>query len=195
MILNGVDLAEFRPAGPRDRIHARKLLGLDDVPDRRVRGRADGAEGAAGPPRRLAARSGPGCPRPSCVLVGDGPDRRALERLADGLPGVTFAGARTDVPLWMAAADVVVVPSRWEGMALVPLEAMACARSVVATDVNGVVDSVPPGAGAIVPLDDPQALSRGAGRTGSSTRQLADEEGWHGRSHVETHHDVTDVSA
>ena len=77
-------------------------------------------------------------PDAQLLLVGDGPDRRALERLAEGLPGVTFAGARTDVPTWLAAADVVVIPSRWEGMALVPLEAMACARSVVATDVNGV---------------------------------------------------------
>ena len=53
---------------------------------------------------------------------------------------------------------MVVVPSRWEGMALVPLEAMACARSVVATDVNGVIDSVPPDAGAVVVLDDLPAL-------------------------------------
>ena len=129
-------------------------------------------------------------PEAQLVLVGDGPDRRALERLADELPGVTFAGARTDVPLWMAAADVVVVPSRWEGMALVPLEAMACARSVVATDVNGVVDSVPPGAGAVVPLDDPEALSEALAHR-LVDPELADEEGWQGRSHVETHHDVT----
>ena len=129
-------------------------------------------------------------PEAQLVLVGDGPDRRALERLADGLDGVLFAGARTDVPLWLAAADVVVVPSRWEGMALVPLEAMACARSVVATDVNGVVDSVPPGAGAIVALDDSAGAGRGAGRR-LDDPALAEEEGWRGRSHVETHHDVT----
>ena len=93
-------------------------------------------------------------PEAQLILVGDGPDRQALERLAEGVEGVMFAGARTDVPLWMAAADVVVVPSRWEGMALVPLEAMASARSVVATDVNGMMDSVPPDAGAVVVLDD-----------------------------------------
>ncbi len=100
-----------------------------------------------------------------------------------------FAGARTDVPTWLAAADVVVVPSRWEGMALVPLEAMACARSVVATDVNGVVDSVPADAG--------RSSSSTTGRPGRCAgRRLADpalaeDEGWRGRSHVETHHDVT----
>ena len=103
---------------------------------------------------------------------------------------MTFAGARTDVPTWLAAADVVVVPSRWEGMALVPLEAMACARSVVATDVNGVVESVPVDAGAIVALDDgPGLVEALVLRLDDPT--LAEQEGWAGRSHVEAHHDVT----
>jgi glycosyltransferase involved in cell wall biosynthesis len=102
---------------------------------------------------------------------------------------VRFVGARTDVPLWMAAADVVVVPSRWEGMALVPLEAMACARSVVATDVNGVVDSIPSDAGAIVQLDDEDALADALVHR-LLDPVLAEEEGWRGRAHVETHHDV-----
>jgi len=124
------------------------------------------------------------------MLVGDGPDRRALERLAEGMDEVHFVGARTDVPLWMAAADVVAVPSRWEGMALVPLEAMASARSVVATDVNGVVDSIPSDAGAIVQLDDPDALA-GALVHRLLDPGLAEEEGWCGRAHVETQHDVT----
>jgi glycosyltransferase involved in cell wall biosynthesis len=189
VILNGVDLAEFRPAGPRDRIHARKLLGLDDVPTVLCVGALMVQKGQQDlltdwPVIRSRV------PEAELLLVGDGPDRRALERLAEGLPGVTFVGSRTDVPLWMAAADVVVVPSRWEGMALVPLEAMASARSVVATDVNGVVDSVPDGAGAIVALDDPPALVE-ALVTRLLDPALADQEGWLGRSHVEAHHDVT----
>jgi glycosyltransferase involved in cell wall biosynthesis len=129
-------------------------------------------------------------PGAQLVLVGDGPDRPALERLAGEMEGVLFAGARTDVPTWMAAADVVAVPSRWEGMALVPLEAMACARSLVATDVNGVIDSVPPDAGAVVPLDDPAALVEALAER-LTDPVLAEEEGWRGRSHVESHHDVT----
>ena len=132
-----------------------------------------------------------GCRTPELLLVGDGPDRRALERLAEGLPRSAFVGARTDVPTWLAAADVVVIPSRWEGMALVPLEAMACARSVVATDVNGVVESVPPEAGAIVGAGRRRRPGRGAGHAGSRTRPSPSDEGWRGRSHVETHHDVT----
>ena len=130
-------------------------------------------------------------PEAQLLLVGDGPDRRALERLADGLAGVAFAGARTDVPTWLAAADVVVVPSRWEGMALVPLEAMACARSVVATDVNGVRRERPGRRGG-----DRRARRRGRRWSrrwsrGSRDPTLAETEGWAGRAHVETHHDVT----
>jgi glycosyltransferase involved in cell wall biosynthesis len=189
VIPNGVDLAEYRPAGAGDRVHARKRLGLDDVPTVLCVGALmvqKGQQDLLSDWPQVRAR----VPEARLLLVGDGPDRRALERLAEGMAGVTFAGARTDVPLWMAAADVVVVPSRWEGMALVPLEAMACARSLVATDVNGIVDSVPSGAGAIVPLDDPEALVDALVRR-LGDPALADEEGWLGRSHVESHHDVT----
>lgn len=77
------------------------------------------------------------------VLVGDGPDRAGLE--ASAPPGVLFTGACEDVLPWIHAADVLVLPSRWEGMALAPLEAMACGRPVVMTDVNGARESLPPG--------------------------------------------------
>ena len=177
---NGIDLTHYRPAGARDRVAARKALSLDDVPTLLCVGALTVQKGqqdllADWPQMRARV------PDAQLVLVGDGPDRRALERLAAGMKGVTFAGARSDVPTWLAAADVVVVPSRWEGMALVPLEAMACARSVVATDVNGVVDSVPAGAGAIVELDDAVGLVEarrgaahraGTGRGGGLERPL-----------------------
>lgn len=189
VIPNGIDLTVHRPAGPRDRVHARKLLGLDDLPTVVCVGALTvqkGQQDLLADWPQVTAR----VPDAQLVLVGDGPDRRALERLAEEMDGVWFAGARTDVPLWLAAADVVVIPSRWEGMALVPLEAMACARSVVATDVNGVLDSVPPEAGAIIPLDDPDALTL-ALTARLEDEALAEEEGWRGRSHVELHHDVT----
>lgn len=189
VIPNGIDLMRYRPAGAGDRTHARKRLGLDDLPTVLCPGALTVQKGqqdlmAAWPQVRARV------PEARLLLVGDGPDRRALERLAEGMEGVTFAGERSDVPLWMAAADVVVVPSRWEGMALVPLEAMACARSVVATDVNGIVDSVPPGAGAIVALDDAAGLADALVHR-LVLPVLADEEGWVGRAHVEGHHDAT----
>jgi glycosyltransferase involved in cell wall biosynthesis len=98
------------------------------------------------------------------------------------------------VPDWLAAADVVVAPSRWEGMALVPLEAMACARSVVATDVAGMAEAVPVEAGAIVPLGDRSALAAALGaRLADSPR--ADAEGAAGRAHVVSNCDAAQASA
>ena len=188
VIPNGVDLTRFRPAGPRDRVHARKLLGLEEVPTVLCVGALTVQKGQQDLlvdwPRVRAE-----VPGARLLLVGDGPDRRALERLAEAGEGVVFCGARTDIPVWMAAADVVVAPSRWDGMALVPLEAMACARSVVATDVNGIAESVPAEAGAVVALDDAAGLVTALVRR-LRDPALADQEGWQGRAHVETHHDV-----
>jgi glycosyltransferase involved in cell wall biosynthesis len=91
---------------------------------------------------------------------------------------------------WYVAADVVVLPSRWEGMALVPLEAAACGRSVVVTDVAGAREAVPDEAGsAIVPPGDATALATAlVSRLGN--RQAADREGERTRRHVLRHHDA-----
>src|SRR5215218_6805770 len=60
------------------------------------------------------------------ALVGEGPDRAGLERTASEMDGVYFAGHQEDVFPWLAAADVVVLPSRWEaGLTLAAMEAMA----------------------------------------------------------------------
>lgn len=93
------------------------------------------------------------------VLVGDGPDAGRLLARAPG--GVLLAGAVADPLPWYRAADVVVQPSRWEGMALAPLEAMACGRPVVVTDVAGARESLPDGdaAGCVVPVGDAPALA------------------------------------
>ena len=87
------------------------------------------------------------------TFVGDGPLREALE----GRPGIRLAGrvAHDAVPAWMAASDVVCQPSIQEPFGLATLEAMASARSVVATSVGGPPEFVAPGAGILVdPLDE-----------------------------------------
>ncbi|MFI9241896.1 glycosyltransferase [Streptomyces sp. NPDC053086] len=123
------------------------------------------------------------------VLVGDGPDH---DRLREGAPAsVLFTGAVADASPWYQAADLVVLPSRWEGMALAPLEAMACGRPVVVTDVDGARESLPPSFAArcLVPPDDPVVLA------GAVTQLLLDAPlrealGAQARRHVLSAHDV-----
>ncbi|MEE1797164.1 glycosyltransferase family 4 protein [Streptomyces sp. NPDC101062] len=93
------------------------------------------------------------------VLVGDGPDAEALRAAAP--PSVLFAGAVPDTAPWYRAADLVVLPSRWEGMAVAPLEAMASGRTVVLSDVDGARESLPPGRErfCLTPPEDPPALA------------------------------------
>jgi glycosyltransferase involved in cell wall biosynthesis len=99
-------------------------------------------------------------PRPVTVIAGDGPLATGLAAqaaaLADG--DVRLLGPRSDVPALLGAADVVVVPSRWEARALIVQEAMRAGRPVVATRVGGIPDLT--GAGALlVPPGDPAALA------------------------------------
>ncbi|WP_308367776.1 glycosyltransferase family 4 protein [Streptomyces sp. ISL-36] len=103
-------------------------------------------------------------PTARLVLVGDGPDGARLR--AGAPPSVRFTGAVDDTAPWYRAADLVVLPSRWEGMALAPLEAMASGRPVVVSDVDGARESLPPGHErlCLVPSEDPAALAAAVGR-------------------------------
>jgi len=99
----------------------------------------------------------------SLVVAGDGTRRGWLEQRALSLglsPRVQFVGQLDDVGPLLAAADGVVLPSRWEGLPLVLLEAMARGRPIVATAVGGVADALADGVtGTLVPPNDVGALS------------------------------------
>jgi glycosyltransferase involved in cell wall biosynthesis len=93
-------------------------------------------------------------------LAGDGSLRAGLERRAERLNGrVRFLGTRKDVPDLLAAADVTVLTSDWEGLPLAVLESMAAGRPVVATDVGGVRVVLSGGGGLLVPPGDPAATA------------------------------------
>jgi starch synthase (maltosyl-transferring) len=83
------------------------------------------------------------------ALAGDGPEREALESRLETRAGwverIHWLGRRDDVPGLLGAADLLVLPSLWEGMPNVVLEAMAARRAVVATAVEGTEDLVIPG--------------------------------------------------
>lgn len=95
-------------------------------------------------------------------LVGDGPCRRSAERMASrlGIAGcVSFLGRRTDVAPILAAAQIFVLVSRFEGFPISVLEAMRAGLPVVATDVGGVREAVVDGeTGFLVPRGDPVVL-------------------------------------
>ena len=97
-------------------------------------------------------------------LVGDGPEREALQQQAKDL-GVSsrlrFLGFRSDPDQFLAEAAVFVLPSRFEGMPNALLEAMAAGLAVIVTDASpGPLEVVEPGiSGLVVPSDDPAALA------------------------------------
>ncbi|MCZ7430448.1 glycosyltransferase [Streptomyces sp. WMMC1477] len=199
---NGVDLERFRPATADEKRHARRTLpALDGVP-------TDAPLVVC--VARLCAQKGQDlllrawthvrarCPEAHLVLVGDGPDRAHLLRaLSGGAPGqVLLAGAAADPVPWYRAADLVVLPSRWEGMALAPLEAMASGRPVVLTDVTGARESLPAALHhpCLVPPRDPPALARALTRLLADPRRRAAAAD-RALEHVRDHHDVRRTAA
>ncbi|MFJ4579588.1 glycosyltransferase [Streptomyces echinatus] len=220
VVPNGIDTTRFSPASLAPHPRAPQAAGREKPPPGRAapdhEGRTGGA-GANGHPAsgeaeaasrplvvcvgRLCRQKGQDVllrawqdvlgvlPRARLVLVGDGPDHEELRRQAH--PSVEFAGAVADIVPWYRAADLVVLPSRWEGMALAPLEALGCGRPIVVTDVDGARESLPPALAehCLVPPEDPVALA------GAITGLLSDPAlraalGGQGRRHVLALHDV-----
>jgi glycosyltransferase involved in cell wall biosynthesis len=97
------------------------------------------------------------------VVLGDGPLRDELAALAArrGVgAAVSFPGRVGDVAWWLRRTAVVVHPARWEGFGLALLEAMLCARPIVASAVSSIPEIVVDGeTGLLVPPDDPFALA------------------------------------
>jgi glycosyltransferase involved in cell wall biosynthesis len=99
-------------------------------------------------------------PAPQLAIAGTGPLTGALagQARAARVP-VRFLGQRDDVPALMAAADVVVVPSLWEGQPLVVQEALRAGRPVVATRAGGIPGLTGEDGALLVPPGDPGALA------------------------------------
>jgi sugar transferase (PEP-CTERM/EpsH1 system associated) len=161
MIPNGVDTQEFRPGGdpraaraalgvPQGGYHVGCVARLDAIKDH---------------PTLFAAieRVRRVVPDAHLTLIGDGPERAALEDRARalGLAGVvTFAGERPNVASLLAAFDVFALSSISEGGALTLLEAAAAGLPIVATRVGGNAEVVDDGAsGLLVPPGDAARLA------------------------------------
>lgn len=165
VVENGIDPAPYRLA---DRERIRAELGLAEQ-DRLVlavgllneaKGHPDLIEAA-----RLLRDREQETPASRTVfaIVGDGSMRSELEASIEAASlGDRFLllGYRTDVPDVLAACDVFAMPSLWEGMPYVVLEAMASGRPVIASDVNGCRDLVRSGeTGVLVPAGAPSDLA------------------------------------
>jgi len=122
------------------------------------------------------------------LLVGDGPERPALEAAVDRLglrDAVHFLGYRQDIDAVFAAADAMVLSSDFEGTPIAVLEAMAAGVPVISTNVGGLPDVVDQTLGVLVPrrdaaaLGDAMALVLGdrdlAARMGAAARKRAAE--------------------
>jgi len=161
-IPNGCDATIFHP---RDRSDARAALGIDAdaelviyvgrlVPEKGLRELLD-----------AMATLAPQRPKLQLALVGEGPMRAELDAkvAADPTLRVHLPGAQGlhEVARWMAASDLVTLPSYSEGHPNVLVEALACGRPVVATPVGGIPEVVDADCGLLVAARDPAALAAG----------------------------------
>ena len=123
----------------------------------------------------VAVRALPSLPDDTVLVVlGEGPERPALEQLARELGverRVFLPGRVPDVAAWLRRATLLVHPARWEGFGLGVLEAMLAGLPVVASDVSSLPELVVDGeTGLLVRADDPAALAVGVARALDSPR-------------------------
>lgn len=151
VIPNGIPLGDFDPTHT-ERGRIRRDLG---IPESALVIGTVGRLASEKDQQLLLAATAPLMGRPGkagvelhVVLVGDGPERAALEASAAPLaPFVHFTGVRSDVSALLSSFDIFALTSKTEGLPLVIPEAMAAGLPVVATAVGGVPDIVPPTVG------------------------------------------------
>ncbi|MGB6306615.1 MAG: glycosyltransferase family 1 protein [Steroidobacteraceae bacterium] len=113
----------------------------------------------------------------SKIIIGDGPERARLEKQ---YPGATFMGYRfgEDLAMHLAAADVMVFPSRTDTFGLVNLEAMACGVPVAAYPVTGPIDVIEDGVTGCLDTDLAAAARRALDVDPAACRARALKSGW-----------------
>ncbi len=161
-MINGCDTSVFHV---RDRAQAREKLHIDPAAKAVVYiGRTDVNKGV----RELvdaAVSLHPQHPDLHVYMIGGGPDAAIVQSKieahdASGYVHALPACAFDDVAVWMAAANLVTLPSYMEGCPNVVLEALACGRPVVATNVGGIPEIMSEEFGRLVPPRDPAALAQ-----------------------------------
>jgi teichuronic acid biosynthesis glycosyltransferase TuaC len=183
-LVNGCDLSVFHV---RDRLAARQKLGIDAATAAVIYvGRMDVKKGLR---ELIAAMTALHADRPHlhAYLIGEGPDKAAVQNAIDANRAAGYIHALAgcpfeDVPLWMAAADLVTLPSYMEGCPNVILEALACGRPVVATNVGGIPEIMSDDCGYLVAPRDADALAHALATTLDRTWDAAAISARHSRS-------------
>jgi glycosyltransferase involved in cell wall biosynthesis len=194
-ILNGCDTTIFHPD---DRSASRSYLGLPPDAEAVVYvGRLDMAKGL-GELIAAVAQLRERRPRLHTWIVGDGPARQQLSqavaehRVEDRISFVPSCS--TDkVAAWMAASDLITLPSYREGCPNVVVEALASGRPVVATNVGGIPELMDETAGCLIPARDAQALAGALDQVLSRPWHAEEIAGRHSRSWADVSRDVAEV--
>lgn len=130
------------------------------------------------------------------LLVGDGPDRASVERLARELDvhrDIRFLGKQGPIEEILSIADAFVMPSGFESFGLAALEAMACSVPVICSDIGGLPELVQgSNAGFLCPLGDIEAFTACV-RKVLVDKDLRERMGEAGRLHAVRHFDTESV--
>ncbi|MFT4900755.1 MAG: glycosyltransferase involved in cell wall biosynthesis [Lentimonas sp.] len=142
VVENGIALESYRdlPAS----VEARRLLGLPETGYLWGHvGRTEYKQKGQDVSLAVFAQRAALHPEEHLVFLGSGPDDRALHKSAQGHPRVHCLAWRDQLAVFYAAVDALLLPSRYEGVPLVMLEALACGVPVVSTDRDGMRDWLP----------------------------------------------------
>jgi glycosyltransferase involved in cell wall biosynthesis len=189
VVTHGIDTERLRPAGSETRAAARAELGL--APDAPVVGTVGNFTAKKDQATLLAAAALVAGDHPGLrvVLVGSGPLEDELRSRADQLglgDAVLFAGSRDDVFELLPAFDLFALSSRFEGLPIALLEAMASGVPPVVTRVGGIPEVVTDGGdaadaataaradGVLVEPGDPEALATALGKLLADPARRAD---------------------
>lgn len=192
-IMNGVDLMRYNKMGEKGQL--RKNLGLSDKQTIIYTGRLSVEKGIDCLISSFSKLRHEICCQ--LIIIANGPEKKNVNRLLDQhclSELVTWIEEANDVPEYLNASDIFVLPSRFEGLSNSLLEAMACGLPVISTRVGGSIDLINNGInGLLVDVDNEEQLAR-AISTVLKDPLLCTQMGRNARTTIEANYDLNMVT-